>query len=155
MIYVFDSNVLINLFKNYYRRRFPSLWQKFDEYVVRGQIVSVQEVLNEIGSREDPLSDWAKLNRRVFMQPSIEELAFVSEIFKVAHFQTLVRTEERLKGKPVADPFVIAKSKAIQGCVVTDELLKPNAAKIPNVCAHFGVACLNLEGFMEKENWTF
>jgi hypothetical protein len=117
--------------------------------------VIVAKILNEIGSREDPLSDWAKLNRRVFMQPSIEELAFVSEIFKVAHFQTLVRTEERLKGKPVADPFVIAKSKAIQGCVVTDELLKPNAAKIPNVCAHFGVACLNLEGFMEKENWTF
>ncbi|MBI1802160.1 MAG: DUF4411 family protein, partial [Chloroflexi bacterium] len=42
-----------------------------------------------------------------------------------------------------------------QSCVVTDELLKPNAAKIPNVCAHFGVACLTLEGFMETENWTF
>ena len=26
MIYVFDSNVLINLYKHFYRRRFLSLW---------------------------------------------------------------------------------------------------------------------------------
>lgn len=155
MIYVFDSNVLISLFRNYYRGRFPSLWQKFDVYVVSGQIVSVREVLNEIGSRDDQLSEWAKQNREVFSQPSSEELAFIAEIFKVNHFQMLVRSEERLKGKPVADPFVIAKAKIIQGCVVTDEILKPNAAKIPNVCNHFGVAHLNFEGFMEKENWTF
>jgi hypothetical protein len=155
MIYIFDSNVLINLFRNFYRGRFPSLWQKFDTYVVSGQIVSVREVLNEIEGRDDQLSEWAKQNRHIFVQPSPEELAFIAEIFKVSHFQMLVRTEERLKGKPVADPFVIAKAKTIQGCVVTDEILKPNAAKIPNVCDHFGVAHLNLEGFMEKENWTF
>ena len=155
MIYIFDSNVFINLFKNFYRSRFPTLWQKFDAYVVSGQIVSVREVLNEIEGRDDQLSKWAKQNRKIFIHPSFEELAFISEIFKVNHFQILVRIEERLKGKPVADPFVIAKAKIIQGCVVTDELLKPNAAKIPNVCEHFGVDCLSLEGFMEKENWTF
>lgn len=155
MIYIFDSNVLINLFRNFYRRRFPSLWEKFDAYVESGQIVSVREVFNEIEGRDDKLSEWVKLNRSIFAQPSLEELAFVAEIFTVSHFQMLVRTEERLKGKPVADPFVIAKAKITQGCVVTDELLKPNAAKIPNVCKHFGVQYLDLEGFMEKENWTF
>ena len=155
MIYVFDSNVLINLFKHFYRSRFPSLWQKFDEYVIAGQIISVREVFNEIKEQEDLLAEWAKRNRDIFLQPTPEELAFIAEIFKVKHFQMLVRTAERLEGKPVADPFVIAKAKIIQGCVVTDEKLKPNAAKIPNVCEHFGVAYLNLEGFMERENWTF
>jgi hypothetical protein len=155
MIYVFDSNVLINLFKHFYRSRFPSLWQRFDEHVIAGRIISVREVFNEIKEQEDLLAEWAKRNRDIFIQPSPAELAFIAEIFKVKHFQMLVRTAERLEGKPVADPFVIAKAKIIQGCVVTDEKLKPNAAKIPNVCEHFGVAYLNLEGFMEKEDWTF
>ena len=33
--------------------------------------------------------------------------------------------------------------------------MKKNAAKIPNVCEHFGVHCTNVEGFMERESWTF
>ena len=134
MIYVFDSNVLINLFRHFYRSRFPSLWQKFDEYVIAGQIISVREVFNEIKEQEDLLAEWAKRNRDIFLHPSPQELAFIAEIFKMKHFQMLVRTAERLEGKPVADPFVIAKAKIIQGCVVTDEKLKPTAAKIPNVC---------------------
>jgi len=48
MIYVFDSNALIDLFSNYYPMRFPSLWKKFEEYITEGKIVSVREVYNEI-----------------------------------------------------------------------------------------------------------
>jgi len=68
----------------------------------------------------------------------------------------LIRKKEQLQGKPVADPFVIAKAQALaEGCVVTQEIKKPNAAKIPNVCEHFGIPCLNLEAFMENEKWRF
>jgi len=73
----------------------------------------------------------------------------------VQHFQAMIRKKERLKGKPVADPFVIAKAKISGVWVVTQEKLKENAAQIPNVCKHFEIPCINLEGFMEKENWTF
>ena len=58
-------------------------------------------------------------------------------------------------GKPVADPFVIARAKISGACVVTQEKKTDNAAKIPNVCDHFGIRCINLEGFMEKESWKF
>lgn len=155
MIYVFDSDVLINLFRNYYPRIFPSLWQKFEGYVDTGQIISVREVLNEISGRSDPLSTWAKTKTTIFHQPTTDEMAFIAQIFQVNHFQSLVRAEQRLSGKPVADPFVIAKASTINGCVVTDEHNKPNAARIPNICDHFGVKCLNLEGFMDQEKWTF
>ena len=155
MIYIFDSNVLINLFKNFYKSVFVSLWQIFDTYIINEKITSVREVFNEIEERDDQLSKWAKQNRKIFTQPSIEELAFIKEIFKVTHSQNLIRTEERLKGKPVADPFVISKAKIINGCVVSDEKIKENAAKIPNICEHFNVPYLNLEEFMKKENWTF
>ena len=71
------------------------------------------------------------------------------------HFQSMIRRQERLQGKPVADPFVIARAKVSGAWVVTQEKNIENAAKIPNVCDHFGISCINLEGFMEKENWTF
>jgi hypothetical protein len=82
-------------------------------------------------------------------------LAFVAEIFSVPHFQQLVSEQQRLKGVPVADPFVIAMAKIRCGCVVTEEVKKPGAARIPNVCEHFGIACCNIEAFMEAKEWQF
>jgi len=155
MIYVFDSSTLIDLFRHYYPNRFPSLWERFAQAVEAESIISVREVFNEIGQGDDRLLEWAKTHRDFFQPPDQEELVFVAQIFAVPHFQSLVRKQERLQGKPVADPFVIAKAKVLQGCVVTQESNKPNASQIPNVCQHFGIACLNLEGFMERENWIF
>ena len=71
------------------------------------------------------------------------------------HFQAMVRKQERLKGKPVADPFVIARAKISGASVVTQEKNTKDTARIPNVCDHFGIDCKNLEDFMREENWTF
>lgn len=156
MKYVFDSDSLIDLFRHYYSERFPTLWKKFDALVYEGKLLSVREVFNEIGSSEDSLAVWAKGHKDILFSASTnEELKFVGEIFKVQHFQAMIRYQQRLKGKPVADPFVIARAKILNACVVTQEKNTENAAKIPNVCQHFGIMCINLEGFMEKENWTF
>lgn len=155
MIYVFDSNTLSQLFQNFYLSRFPSLWEKFDLSISDETIISVSEVYEEIHEHGERLSKWAKQNKNVFQKPSSKELVLVSEIFKVPHFQSLVKRQSLLKGKPVADPFVIAKARDINACVVTNESKKPTAARIPNVCEYFKIDCTNLEGFMERENWTF
>lgn len=156
MIYVFDSNSLIDLFKHYYPSRFPSLWEKFDNLVKAGKITSVREVLNEISQRDDRLSEWTKNNKLLFPVSSPAELGVVADIFLNSHFQANIRKQERLQGKAVADPFVIAKARTIiDGCVVTQEILKENAAKIPNICQAFNVPYMNLEGFMEQESWQF
>ncbi len=158
MKYVFDSNSLMNLFWHYYPERFPTLWEKFDALVSGGKLISVREVYNEIGSSEDSLGAWAKKHKNVlFLESTVEELQFVAEIFQVQnfHFQAMVRKQERLQGKPVADPFVIARARILDAFVVTQEKNTEKAAKIPNVCDHFKIPCINLEGFMEKENWTF
>jgi len=156
MKYVFDSDSLINLFRHYYTERFPTLWEKFDALVSEGELTSVREVFNEIGSSKDPLGTWAKEQKNIlFLESTVEELKFVSEIFQVQHFQAMIRKQERLKGKPVADPFVIARAKISGACVVAQEKKTENAAKIPNVCDHFGIRWTILEGFMKEENWTF
>lgn len=156
MKYVFDSDSLIDLFKHYYPERFPTLWGQFDALVSGGELISVREVFNEIGSSEDSLGTWAKEQKNIlFLETTVEEFKFVAEIFQVRHFQAMIRKQERPKGKPVADTFVIAGAKILNAYVVTQEKKTDNAAKIPNVCDHFGIPCINLEGFMEKENWTF
>jgi hypothetical protein len=156
MIYVFDTSSLIVL-KNFYPVTFPTLWSQFNQLVADGKVISVREVKRELSDRNDSdvIEDWARDNTSIFLTPSVQESSYVREIFSVAHFQSLVSEKARLKGTPVADPFVIALAAVRSATVVTEERLKPNAAKIPNICQHFGVSCTNLEGFMSQQNWSF
>ena len=156
MAYVFDTSSF-SVLGNYYPERFPSFWEKFDQAVTAGTIISVREVRRELDFYipYPHLSDWVKDHGDIFLPPSPAETRFVSEIFSVPHFLTLVNQKSLLEGRPCADPFIIAKAEVINGCVVTEEKLAPNASKIPNVCDHFGVDCTNLQGFMEREHWMF
>ncbi len=157
MIYVFDSGPLIVMFRHYYRDRFPTLWNLFDDMIENGGIISVREVKGELEDKEDALSEWVSQSSVIFSEASPGEAIFVSTIFQIRHFQQMINKQAQLEGKPVADPFVIAKAHLLRenGCVVTTEKLKPNAAQIPNVCDHFGVYWTDLEGFMREEGWAF
>nr|VFJ90937.1 MAG: protein of unknown function (DUF4411) [Candidatus Kentron sp. LFY]VFK14242.1 MAG: protein of unknown function (DUF4411) [Candidatus Kentron sp. LFY] len=154
--YVFDTGPFILLFRHYYPKRFPSLWEQFHEMVAGGRITSTREVYNELEGQEDALSNWCKANREVFGTPTTEQLDVVKKILEINHFRALISKQKTLQGKPVADPFVIALAKCLENsCVVTSETKRDNAAKIPNVCEHFKVYSTNLEGFMEREDWRF
>ncbi len=155
-MYVFDTSPFSTLFRNFYRPRFPSLWQRFDELIADGSIVSTREALFEIqDSADDGLRDWATDNKGLFAIPNAAEGAFISEVFQVAHFRQIIELKKLLKGGRNADPFLIAKAAVEGRAVVTMESRKPNAAKIPNICEHFDVPCMSLEEFMEAENWQF
>lgn len=155
--YVFDTNVISGL-KSYFPKSFPSLWERLDGLVANGSVLSVREVkreLEEASALPDWLETWVKQNSHIFLTPGPAETRFVAAIFAVPHFQTLVENKAILRGTPSADPFVIAAAQVRAGTVVTLERGKPNAAKIPNVCAHFGVRCLDFEGFMHDNGWSF
>ncbi len=156
MKYVFDTSGF-RILRNYFPSHFPTLWRGIDGLVKDGRLTSVREALNELDSFNDAnfIQDWAKANESIFLAPSRDELLFVAEIFKINHFKALISQKNLLTGKPVADPFVIAAGKANDAWVVTQETRKDNAAKIPNICDHFGIKHTNLEGFMEKEGWSF
>ena len=156
MLYVFDTNSL-SVLNSYFPDSMASFWDRLDEYVVRGQIISVREVLRELesGPTSDHLMDWIKRNKAIFLPATSEEGRRVREIFTVQHFRQLVAERQRLSGMPVADPFVIASAWVKNGSVVTEEKRKDGAAKIPNVCEHFGVRYTNLQGFLKSEGWKF
>ncbi len=156
MIYVFDTSSIRSL-QHFYPSVFKTIWDGLDELIQQQNLVSTREVWNELEQQNvsaDVLA-WAKHNKQIFTTPAAAELQFVAQIFQISHFQSLIGERQRLKGTPVADPFVIACAKIKNGTVVTEEQLKPNAAKIPNVCQHFNVPCIDLEEFMQQQQWTF
>ena len=154
--YVFDSSSFI-VTGHYFPKSFPSFWRHFDEAVASGRVVSVREVLNElaVNNSRPHLEQWLKRNKHIFLTPAPKEAAMVAEIFKVDHFRQLVKKKQMLKAAAVADPFVIASACIRKACVVTEEKLKENAARIPNVCNHFSIAWINLEEFMAREKLEF
>lgn len=156
MLYVVDTNSL-NVLRNFYPETFPSFWEHFDGLVAGGELVSVEEVHSEISQLvgSPHILAWAETNRTIFSPPTEEEMEFVAEIFAVRHFQQLVSKDKLLRGGHVADPWLIARARLSGGCVVTEEGLKPNAAKIPNVCEHFGVACKNMQQLLAEKGWRY
>lgn len=131
MIYVFDNSPMSVLFRNYYRGRFPSLWDRFDGLIADGSIVSTREVYREAeDSSIESLRDWAAENQRVFHIPTAAEGAFVAQIYSVRHFQQNIEQKKLLKGGRNADPFIIAKAATEGGCVVTMEQFKEPDPKL-------------------------
>ena len=156
MIHVFDTSSLSKL-KHFFPAVFKSVWTGLDTLVRSGELISTREVWNEIerGDVDAHTNKWLKLRKHLFTTPTGPELQFVVQIFQIPHFQALIGEKQRLTGTPVADPFVIACAKVRGGTVVTEERLKPHAAKIPNVCQHFSVPCMDLETFMQQQGWSF
>lgn len=156
MIYIFDTSAFVTL-KHFYPSTFPTLWSGIENLTATGDLVSVREVLNELDAYNDTdlIQVWARNHKKIFLPPTAAEQQFVVQIFSVQHFQALISRKALLKGTPVADPFVIASAKIRNGTVVTQEQSKPNAAKVPNVCTHFGIPCITLEKFMGDQGWSF
>lgn len=156
MIYVFDTNS-IRILRNYYPQRFPTFWSYFDNAVNEGIVISVREVYKELELQVSKIWiwEWIEKSKSMFNIPISYEYEFVREIFNVPNFKTLIGVKQLLRGQPVADPFIIAAARVQNGCVVTEETEKPNAANIPNICRYFSVSCTNMKGFLEKMDWQF
>lgn len=156
MSYVFDNGPLSMLHRNFFRSVFPTLWENFEFLVDLGIIISVREVLREIEDGPLPaLTVWAAANADFFQLPTPQETAFITQIYRVPHFHQNIEQQKLLKGGHMADPFVIAKAYAQDRTVVTTELFKPNATKIPNICRYFQIPCMTLQEFMEAQGWRF
>jgi hypothetical protein len=155
-VYVIDTNSWC-VFGNYYPEVFASFWDELGDLAAAGRLVSCREVANELDYQNvaPHIDQWVGGHRELFGDPSEEEMRRAAQILAVPHFQQLIGEKQRLKGWPVADPWVVARGAALPGCVVTEEKLKPNAAKIPNVCEHFGVRYTNAQGFLAEVGWRF
>lgn len=155
-MYVLDTSS-INVFKSYYPKLFPTFWGYLQRAVDAGQVHSVREVLHEVTQTvvAAHVREWAEANRKIFHPPSHEEGMILRRIFSYPKFHEVISKKTMQNGMPCADPFLVARAKHHDCFVVTEEAPKPNSAKIPTVCKKLGVKCINLEGLMRREGWTF
>ena len=161
-VYWLDANVYITAKHTSYRfNTFPVFWSFLSERLEAGAIRSPKLVYQEIvNNEEDVLSNWAKTRRSngLCVSPSSQ----VQEAFRriADYLQSNVRypqpqVAQFLSG---ADPWLIAHAIVEGGTVVTLETdLKPEShkARIPDVCDHFRVRCINTSDLLEELDATF
>jgi hypothetical protein len=158
VIYVCDTNSLSNILNHYYPDRFPTFLEKFDELVGDKRLISVREARFELKGKfdDDNIIDRLKVhNHNFFEEPTVEELAFITQVYSVPHFRQNLNRKKLLQGGYFADPFIIAKAKIKEAIVITEEDRPENGVRIPNICDHFGIECVKIEGFLIKEDWKF
>ncbi len=156
VVYVFDTSSFI-VMENYYPEQFPTFWSNLTELAVANRIQSVSEVWKELNreNTRDFLVNWIKDRQEIFPTPDAKETKFVAGIFAVPAFQALVKQKARLKGSPVADPWVIARAAQLGATLVTEESQDPALLRIPKVCTHFNVASMNVQGLLAQEGWKY
>ena len=151
-IYVFDSNVFMDLQRRQPLDLYPSVWEKISDLMEKGIIISSHEVYEEIQAGNDELAEWAKARENSFF-PSEESIQLIVREILV-DYRAMV---EGGKKKNVADPFVIAVAKAQKCKVVTSESPAggQQPPKIPNVCLALSIECLSFVEFQREMKFAF
>ena len=149
-IYCIDTSALIGAwYERYKPNRFPKLWDEFDNLIMVGRLVSSSLVLDECSKRSPELHEWLKVRDHMFLPPEADIQMGVASI--LANFGSLVKAG---KQKFAADPFVIATAQ-VHGYTVVTEEAGMGLGKIPGVCNHLGVHCMNLAKLFDDEDWSF
>ena len=152
-MYVIDTSALLDGWIRYYPPDvFPALWSNLEEMIKSGELLSPDEVLLELGQKDDEIYRWAKTNSTMFVPLDEEIQSATQEILK--QFPRLVGA---MKDRNRADPFVIAVAKVRNATVVTGEKSSGirERPRIPNVCDHFEISHLTLLQLIRDKGWTF
>jgi Domain of unknown function (DUF4411) len=152
-VYVIDTSALLDGWVRYYPPDvFPSLWSHLEEMVKSGDLLSPDEVLLELGQKDDEIHKWAKANNTMFV-PLDEEIQNATQEI-LSQFPRLVGA---MKDRNRADPFVIALAKVKEAIVVTGERSSGTRERprIPNVCDQFKISHCTLLQLIRDKNWTF
>ncbi len=152
-MYSIDTSALIDGWVRYYRPTvFPGLWEKIGSLASGGHLVASRSVYHEIEDREDRLIDWVNDNPAMFVEDDEEVQARVRAT--LANWPRPVDFRRYVSG---ADPFVIGLAQLRGFTVVTGERPSnnPDAPKIPDVCSHYDVHCINLMDMIEERGWRF
>lgn len=155
VIYVIDTSALIDLARWYPmdRQFFRPIWDKIEELISSNKMVAPYEVLREIDSRSDELSNWAHARRDMFIHPTADQIVFIGQI-KNAYDDSYWEREANKTG-PWADPWIVALALHYKkGSVVREDVKivtqeskrKPN--RIPQIASKFKIESLDVLEFL-------
>ena len=143
--YCLDTNVFIEPWKRYYSPQFTKgYWDLLKQCGTKGIIFATMEVKNEIKKIDDDLLQWVKTSE-MFRKPDESVQTFLRKI--MGKYPKLV---DNVKGRSIADPWVIAHAQSESATVVTTEQKAPKKIKIPDVCETENIPCIDIHDFVKK-----
>lgn len=157
-IYVIDSSSLIELNKHNAMDVYVSVWKNMNKLIESERLLAPKEVLNEIQNYDDTLAKWAKLQKKLFVEPTARQIEIVQKLLK--EYPSLINVDAKYS----ADPWVIALAISLQEqktlfnikrIVVTEERLIGNKIRIPFVCNQKSIEYVNIVGMFRAEGWKF
>ncbi|HCE58071.1 MAG TPA: DUF4411 domain-containing protein [Prolixibacteraceae bacterium] len=137
-----DANVLIQPWQKYYNPKFcPEYWKILIELGKREIVFIPELVYEEIARTEDELSKWLKASKIPIERISESVTICLQKIYTTdPEHKKLV---DNIRGRSLADPWVIAHAMDRNAIVVTKEsketALNSKRIKIPNVCENMGI----------------
>lgn len=160
MIYLLDTNVLIDANRDYYPiSRVPEFWEWLVDCGVNGQVKIPLEFFEEIKEGNDNLAAWVKQDdvKEALLLDTEVDVSTVSQVIDDGYASDLTDVEVEKIGR---DPFLVAHAlhHSEKRCVVTTEVSRPSKQRanrhLPDVCKHFGVKSLNTFEFIRALNFT-
>jgi len=163
--YTIDSSSLMEIFgvtSWASKKIIPGLWEKVEELITQGIIISHTEVLAEIkkdGTKGEELFNWAHAHEHVFQTHQFETEGKIIRSMS-SKYKAFVNNTGKASDI-FADPWLIAQAK-IRGLKIISEENRsgskdPARFKIPNVCddTEFGIKCLKLYDLTQERGWKF
>jgi uncharacterized membrane-anchored protein YjiN (DUF445 family) len=163
-IYCLDANVLIQSWQKYYAPEICSdYWDILNELGKQARVFIPEEVKNEIVVTDDPerseddLSKWLKRSTIPIRKPTEKVIACWKKILQADPSHKFL--VDNIKGRSLADPWVISHAMDMNATVVTKEnvesAMNSKRIRIPNVCKKMGVRCIDDFEFIKEIGLKF
>jgi hypothetical protein len=149
--YVIDTCALIDASNQYNisKKSFAFIWEKFDDLIEGGELISSEVVKDELTSKDlEDLQKWAKKHKTFFYPLTKEIQEKTKEV--LAKYPSMIGIKGT--GNSNADPFLIATALSFHGTIVTQEKRAKESAKvckIPNACDGLGIPYMDLQTFLD------
>lgn len=155
MPYCIDTSGLLDGYKRYYPPDvFHGLWENVDDLIAAGELISPEEVLNDLRVGDDDVFAWA--NARAEMFVPLDEPIQIATAEVLAVYVDWIPAD---RSRNVADAFVVALARVRNCPVVSGEHWSnsPNPArvKIPNVCDGLGMRHMTFLEMVRELGWAF
>ncbi len=148
-VYLLDSDVFMQAQRMYYAFDVaPAFWDALIKHSKKGNVFSIDKVLDEIERGKDELTDWANgdFNPAFLSTRSGAVIKAYGEVINNVLANTQYKDAAKETFGSGADGWLIAYAKSEGFTVVTLEQSEPlsrKEVKIPDVCNVFGVPWIN------------
>ncbi len=156
VVYSLDLSALFAAFNERYPiANFPGFWSKMEELIKSDRLI-MAEVAFEKALKDEGVKNWCNDNQLASYLRSVTDDALQRKVSEILLLFPKLLDDRR--GKSGDDPWVIALAMVTQNCIVVTEEQSTRTRdrpKIPDVCAHFNLECIQLVELVQREEWIF